>query len=75
MHKRGWPVRRVRNQWPALSKKQYGNRGAENYFILRRIIEECLIIFEKDDIILQRQLISRRTAQHPTSGKLILECT
>lgn len=40
--RRGWNIKRIHNQSPAINKQQYGNRGAEAYDRVKRLFEESL---------------------------------
>lgn len=40
--KRGWNIKRIHNQSPAINKRQFGNRGAEAYDRVKRLFEESL---------------------------------
>ena len=70
---KGWNLSWVTNQARPLNPAGlYGNRGAELWFNMRRIIEECLLL-GLDDQRLLSQLTSRYYTQHKVSGKIILE--
>lgn len=70
LRKMGWNIRRIMNQTPAFNKAAYGNKGAENWFNVKRLIEECLLLLkDKDGTVDQKtkdQFISRHYKQ--TSG-------
>ena len=71
---KGWDLSWVLNQSrPLVPSGIYGNRGAELWSSLKRLIEECMIILPDDDIKLHSQLCSRYYKQHSTQGKIILE--
>lgn len=72
----GWSsISRILNQSPALNKKVYINRGAENWFRVKRVLEEnCwLFPFEDDDEKLYQQLYTRFYKQQQTQGRIALE--
>lgn len=73
IHELGWRVNRVLNQSPAVNKAAYGNRGAENWFNVRRIIEEGLVILPNDDTKLESQLGNRHYTTSKQTGKIICE--
>lgn len=70
LRKTGWNIRRIMNQTPAFNKAAYGNKGAENWFNVKRLIEECLLnLKDKDGTVDSKtrdQFISRHYKQ--TSG-------
>jgi len=72
--RRGWNINRIMNQWAALgNKKLYGNRGAENWYRCKRIVEEkCFDIRTLTPKTLE-QLSTRHYKQTLTGGKLYVE--
>lgn len=72
----GWSIARVNNQWASSNKTQYLNRGAENWYRIKRILEESLWHFTSDDLHDDKfleQLSTRYYKQASTSGKIALE--
>lgn len=70
----GWTVNRVMNQWPALGlTKQFGNRGAENWWRCKRILEERYFDIRGLSKQTHEQLYNRYFRQSETSGKLYLQ--
>lgn len=69
---KGWNVHRVNNQSAASNKRLYGNKGAENWYRVQRLLNENLII-PPTDTLTQRQLTTRRYKQSDTGGRLFLE--
>lgn len=70
----GWNVNRVANQSTAFDSVQYGNKGAELYFNLKRLFEEEIIKLDKiKDAVLIKQLKSRYYKQSEALGKITLE--
>lgn len=69
---KGWTINRVNNNWTARNKKDYRNRGAEQWAKFARFVEECLII-PLDDKKQWEQLKTRRFKDRTTSDKLCLE--
>lgn len=71
VHK-GWSVNRVMNQWPAISnRKQFGNRGAENWYRVNRILEERYF----DVATLSERTITQLRSRHykqTSGGKIFL---
>lgn len=81
--KRGVNVRRMLNQSRAIDTNQFGNRGAEMWYNLARLIEEGAIYIEPKYLnikqshdgmerTLMRQLISRHYKKSETQGKITL---
>jgi hypothetical protein len=70
----GIHIKRVCNQSAAFNTDDYGNRGAEMYFNVRRLFEEHLIPLDKEkDEKLISQLKSRYYKQSDARGKITLE--
>ena len=70
---KGWELSWIMNQSKPINPAGiYGNRGAELYFNLRRLIDECLILGISDPKLIS-QLTSRYYTQHKTQGRIILE--
>jgi len=74
----GWPIRTINNEGPPLNKKDYLNRGAENWCRIKRLIEEKYLILptlahgaEAEDTKLIGELTMRR--YEITNGKIALE--
>lgn len=70
---KGWNIKRIRNEWQAFNKRQYGNRGAENWYRVSRLIEEHLIDLTNISDKLKEQLGSRKYKKVATSGRIFLE--
>ncbi len=77
LEKLNWQIQRIRADMRALNNKEYGNRGAEIWFNLRRFIEEGqldikeYVAANKDDAVLFRDQITRRHYRL-RAGKLVL---
>ena len=69
----GWPINRVLNQSAPIWKLEYGNRGAELWFMLARLLETNLLVLPPDDARLHTQLSNRFYRQGRVNGKLVLE--
>ena len=69
---KGWKINRVHNQSPALNKSQFGNRGAENWWRVSRLVEEKIIVPPSDEKTVA-QLTSRYYEQRADSGRTYLE--
>lgn len=69
---RGWNIKRVRNESAAYNKKQYGNKGAENWFRVKRIIEEKLFNLFGLSGKTMEQLANRHYKQ-PAGGRMFLQ--
>lgn len=68
----GYMVNRVRNESEARDKKTFSNRGTEMWYNIKRLIEECDIIFPNDPVLV-KQLSSRFYKQGDALGKILLE--
>lgn len=71
--RKGWAIKRIMNQWPAINKKNFGNRGAENWFRVNRILEEMLFDVTNLSDKTREQLVSRRYKQQLTGARIYLE--
>lgn len=72
LRRRGWNIRRILNQSPAIRKQEFGNRGAESWFRAKRILEENLFIID-DDEKFKTQITNRYYKQQSTQGRITLE--
>lgn len=73
--RRGYKINRVLNQSRAFNPALFGNRGAEMWYGVKRLIEEKLFYFGelKDTDLLYKQLVYRHYKKNETSGKVTLE--
>lgn len=71
LRKMGWAVRRVVNQARALRPDQSGNRGAELWYTVKRLIEEKTQRLDEASDKLREQLYTRRYEKR--NGKVWLE--
>lgn len=69
----GWTLIRVRNQSAAKNKKLYLNKGAENWYRVKRIIEENCFMLDIDDVKFYEQLANRYFKQQGTQGRITLQ--
>ena len=69
----GWTINRINNQSAAINKTQFGNKGAENWYRCKRIIEEGFFDVSMLDSRLLEQLTSRRYKGSLSGGRLFLE--
>lgn len=69
----GWNINRVLNQWAAFNKRSYGNRGAENWYRVKRLIEERLFDVATLDEKTREQLGTRHYKQSAQGGRIFLE--
>lgn len=78
----GWRIARQNNQSAASDKKAYSNKGAQNWFRAKRLIESNIWLFDPaldDDSYtnetngLYAQLSNRYYKQQETQGKIALE--
>lgn len=73
LKRRGWNIKRVLNQSTAINKKQFGNKGAENWYRIKRLFEELLIdITALSDKTIE-QIGSRRYKQGLTGARIMLQ--
>lgn len=72
-----WTVSRVNNQSAASNKKMYSNRGAENWYRVKRILEKNCFFFNPESNDQNKrlfdQLSSRYYKQEGTTGRIALE--
>jgi hypothetical protein len=78
-----WRIARQNNQSAATDKKRFSNKGAQNWYRAKRLIDECIWFFnpEASDIDsytnetngLYMQLSNRYYKQAETQGKIALE--
>lgn len=68
----GWSVNRVNNGEAAFDKDKFANRGTEMAVQFARMVELNKIILPPEDLVLHRQLTTRRL-EHNSKGKLIVE--
>lgn len=71
MRKLGWEVVTCRNEGRAINPKVYLNRVAENWFRLKRLIDEKILIIPREDTLFVSQLTSRKYKYK--QGKTALE--
>lgn len=71
--RKGWSIKRIMNQWPAIVKKNYGNRGAENWYRVNRILEEMMFDVSGLSDKARNQLVTRRYKQQLTGARIFLE--
>lgn len=73
----GWRIARVNNQSPSNNKRAFVNRGAQNWFRIKRLFESNLLYFpqneEEKNAKLFVQLCSRFYSQQATQGRIALE--
>ena len=70
---RGWEnINRVLNQFAAFNKLEFANRGAELWFNVNRMIEECVLLLPHDDAKFMKQLTTRQY-KRSASGKMLLQ--
>lgn len=63
--RRGWRINRILNQWAAFNKRDFGNRGAENWFKVARFIQLKLL----DLSLLTEKTISQLKSRHYRKGE------
>lgn len=73
LRRKGWEVRRINNQNPAVNKEVFGNRGAEMWENVKRILEERLFDISKLSEKTRTQLSTRQRRKTETSSRLFLE--
>lgn len=73
LKRRGWEIRRVRNEAKAVRAQHYGNRGAELWYQVKRICEELLFRLDEASPKLRAQLVSRHYKKSASGGRIFLE--
>lgn len=73
LRRKGWEIRRVRNETKALKPQYYGNRGAELWYNAKRICEERLLRLDEASEKLREQISSRQYKKSNTGGRIFLE--
>lgn len=71
--RKGWNIKRLLNQWAAINKRNFGNRGAENWYRCKRFFEEGLFDVSSLSELCRTQLGTRRYKQQLTGAKVYLE--
>lgn len=71
--RRGWRIKRILNQWAAIKKKDYGNRGAENWSRVKRIFEEGFFDVTTLSEKTREQLYTRQYKQNGMGSRIMLE--
>lgn len=76
--RKGYNITRVLNQSRAIDHKQFGNRGAEMWYNLARMVEEKTIFLNLDtnnpeERKIYEQLCYRHYKKNETSGRITLE--
>jgi phage terminase large subunit len=71
--RRGWNIKRIINQSASTNKQMYGNKGAQNWYRVKRILEEKLFVLTGMSDKLINQLTTRRFKQTAGSGRIFLE--
>lgn len=65
LSRKGWRINRILNQWAAFNKRDFGNRGAENWFKVARFIQLKLVDLSK----LSEKTISQLKSRHYRKGE------
>lgn len=79
LRRKGWNIKRVLNQHAAADKRNYGNKGAENWYRTKRIFEEGFFDVESlpdndnPKVSTLNQLVNRRYKQQLTGARIFLE--
>lgn len=74
LREKKWNINGIHNQWPALGdKKQYGNRGAENWYRVKRLFEELVFDASTLGVTTRKQLASRHYKQGLVGSRILLE--
>lgn len=71
----GWRISRILNQSKPIDSSLYANRGAENWYRIKRLFEENIWYFNPthDDTKLCEQLANRFYKQGSTNGKIAIQ--
>lgn len=70
--RKGWSINRLLNQWAAINKKNFGNRGAENWYRIKRVFEENLFDVRSVSDKCRSQLGTRKYKQQLTGARVFL---
>jgi phage terminase large subunit len=71
--RKGWKINRVLNQTQAAYKREFGNKGAENWFRVSRILEERFFDVNTLTDRTREQLYTRHYKKTAQGGKIFLE--
>lgn len=71
--RRGWKINRVLNQSSATDKKRFGNKAAENWYRVARIVEEQCFDVNSLSEKCKQQLYTRHYKSLNSSGRIFLE--
>lgn len=74
LRRKGWNINEIHNQWAALGgKKMFANRGAENWYRVKRLFEEFIFDASTLGEKTREQLASRHYKQNGANGRIGLE--
>jgi len=73
LRRKGWEIRRVRNETKAVQPRHYGNRGAELWYAVKRLAEEGILRLDNASPRLLEQLVSRQYKKANMGGRIFLE--
>lgn len=71
--RKGWQIRRIRNETKPIKPTHYGNRGAELWYAVARLCEELVLNLDNASQKLLEQLPSRHYKKSGTGGRIFLE--
>lgn len=71
--RKGWNIKRIHNQSPAINKRHYGNRGAEAYDRVKRLFEESLFNPTGMSDTCINQLCNRKIKDKLEGAKMFLQ--
>lgn len=71
--RKGWNIKRIHNQSPAINKRHYGNRGAEAYDRVKRLFEESLFNPAGMSDTCINQLCNRKVKDKLEGAKVFLQ--
>jgi hypothetical protein len=71
--RKGWNIKRIHNQSPAINKRHYGNRGAEAYDRIKRLFEESLFNPTGMSDTCINQLCNRKVKDKLEGAKMFLQ--
>ena len=71
--RRGWNIKRIINQSTAVNKREFTNRGAENWFRVARLVEEGILLLDRSDTKFIDQLAHRYYKQPINNARITLE--
>jgi hypothetical protein len=73
MERRGWPIRRINPNIPAIQKSQFVDRYTEDHFKLKELVQTQSIILPRDETLLKQMRLRRYVMKNTEDNKLRIE--